>query len=680
MHTFPRYYLLALLMGGLAVSSCKQTGGGPVSGLIDTTAENTAIRPQDDYFNYANGTWVQHTVIPADESSWGSFTTLYEASLVNIKGILDSVSALNGLNANTTPQRVGDLYKSLMDSTTIESKGLTPLKGDFDRIHAIKDVPGLLDEVTREYTEGNGELFGFYVSPDDKNSMVYAAHFSQGGTGLPSKDYYFKQDTSIIKVRDAYKVYITKVFTLTGETPADAAKKAAGVLAAETELAKVSRYPVELRDPVANYHKLSVAGFNKLTPGINWTDMLAKLQVSTDTVIVGQPEFYTGMEAALHAVPLDQWKDYLIFHDVDNYSAVLDHEVVDANFAFSKLLSGATEQQLRWKRMSSMVDGNLGDDLGQLYVKKYFPPEAKAKILALVENLITTYGNRIQQLDWMSDSTKKKALIKLHAITKKVGYPDKWKDYASVRIDKSDAVGNIMSCASYEYHRHAKKVGQPVDRSEWFMTPPTVNAYYDPTQNNINFPAGILQPPFFYADGDDAINYGGIGMVIGHEMTHGFDDQGRQYDENGNLRSWWSPEDSARFVQKATLIVKQYDGYVAIDTFHVNGSLTLGENIADNGGLAIAYAAFKNTAEGKDTTSRIDGLSPDQRFFRAFAQGWKFKIRPEGLRTGIMVDPHSPVQFRVNGPLSNLDAFYQTYDVKPGDQMYRPDSLRAKIW
>jgi putative endopeptidase len=680
MHTYRRFCLLALTVGGLAICSCKQTGPGPVSGLIDSTAMDASVRPQDDYFTYANGTWVKKTVIPADESSWGSFTTLYEASLVNIKGLLDSVSSLNGLTANTTPQRVADLYKSIMDSATIESKGLTPLKADFDRIHAIKDVPGLLDEVTREYTEGNGELFGFYVSPDDKNSMVYAAHFSQGGMGLPSKDYYFKQDTSIKKVRDAYVAYITKTFILTGETPSEAAKKATGVMAAETELAKVSRYPVALRDPVANYHKLTISGFNKLTPGIQWGDLLNKLQIKTDTVIVGQPEFYTGMEKALNAVPLDQWKDYLIFHDVDNFSPVLEHDVVDATFSYSKLLSGANEQQLRWKRMTALVDGNLGDDLGQLYVKKFFPPEAKTRILQLVENLVTTYGERIQQLDWMSDSTKKKALVKLHAITKKVGYPDKWKDYATVRIDKSDAVGNIKSCAQYEYHRQVNKVGKPVDRSEWFMTPPTINAYYDPTQNNINFPAGILQPPFFFADGDDALNYGGIGMVIGHEMTHGFDDQGRQYDENGNLRSWWSPADSARFMQKANLIVKQYDGYIGIDTFHVNGGLTLGENIADNGGLALAYAAFKKTPQGMDTTVSIDGLSPDQRFFRGFAQAWKFKIRPEGLRTGIMVDPHSPVQFRINGPLSNLEAFYQTYDLKPGDQMYRPDSLRVKIW
>jgi putative endopeptidase len=680
MSAYSRFCLIALATGSMAWGSCKQASETPGVGLIDQSASDSSVRPQDDFFTYANGTWIKNTEIPASQSSWGAFVSLTEESLNNMHHILDSLSKESGLAKNTPAQRAADLYSSIMDSATIESKGLTPLKADFDRINAIKDVQGILDEVARQYTEGNGSLFSFAVGPDDKNSMEYVAQLGQGGMGLPSTDYYFKQDSSIKKIRDAYVAFITKAFVIQGATPTDAFKRASAVLAAETELAKVSKDPIGLRDPEANYHKMTVNELDKLTPGINWMDMLTKLQINADTVLVRQPAFFTGLDKALKSVSLAQWKDYLTFQEISNYSGVLNHDVQDAAFDYAKLLSGQKVQRERWKRACAMVDGNLGDDLGQMYVKQFFPPEAKERIKQLVDNLQATYAERIQQLDWMSDSTKKKALVKLHAMAKKVGYPDKWKDYASVSIDKGDAVGNIRSCSMYEYNRMAKKVGQPVDRSEWFMTPPTVNAYYDPTANNINFPAGILRPPFFYVDGDDALNYGAIGMVIGHEMTHGFDDQGRLYDENGNLRSWWSPEDSARFVQKANLIVKQYDGYVAVDTFHIHGSLTLGENIADLGGITLAYAAFKKTAEGKDTTTKIDGLTSDQRFFRGFAQGWKIKVRPERLRFQTMTNPHSAPHWRVNGPLSNLEAFYQTYDVKPGDQMYRPDSLRAKIW
>jgi putative endopeptidase len=677
---------IALVLSALFLNSCNPAGNRPqdtpVPGLIDQTASDSSIRPQDDFFSYANGTWIKNTEIPPSQFGWGAFMSLRDQSITDIHSILDSLSHVSVLPKNTPAQRVADLYASIMDSATIESKGLTPLKGDFERINNIKNVPGLLDEVASEFSKGesNQTFFDLQVSADDRNSLINAAHFYQGGLGLSSKDYYFNKDTSIQKIRDAYKAYMTAIFTLTGAAPEVAAQMAVGVFAAETELAKVSRNNVELRDPIANYHKMSVSEASKLTSDIDWSDFLGKLHIQTDTVILGEPEFFTGMARALKSVSLDQWKAYLIFHLVDHYNPVLDHHVVDAQFAFLKAFSGQKEIKPRWKRASTLVDTYLGDDLGQLYVKKYFPPQAKERIGQLVDNLQATFAARIQNLDWMSDSTKKKALVKINAVVKKVGYPDTWKDYAGVVIDKSDAVGNIRNCAQYEYMRNARKVGHPVDRNEWFMTPSTVNAYYDATANNINFPAGILHPLFFFPDGDDALNYGGIGMVIGHEMTHGFDDQGRLYDENGNLHGWWTPEDSTRFVQKANLIVHQYNGYIAVDTFHINGQLTLGENIADNGGLAIAYAAFKNTPEGKDTSLRIDGMSPDQRFFRAFAQSWKTKMRPEVERVFTISDPHSSKRFRVNGPLANLDAFYQAYDVKPGDMMYRPDSLRAKIW
>jgi putative endopeptidase len=672
---------LALIAGLTLVglSGCKSNTENPPPDPIDLSAQDSTVRAQDDFFTYANGSWIKKTVIPASQSSWGAFYTLVDQSLADTKNIMDSLSKQEGLQKGSIEQQVGDLYASIMDSAGIESKGLTPLKADLARIDQVKDVHGIIDEVVKEYRDGNGELFAFYANADDKNSAVDVAHFDQGGLGLPNRDYYFKQDSSIVNIKKAYQEYVTTVFTLTGEAGPAAAKDAAAVLEAETELAKVSKSPVDLRDPNANYHKLSLAELDKLTPGLSWKDLLTALGVHQDTVLVGQPEFYAGMYKALASLPVDDWKSYLKFHLVDNYAPVLGHEIVDASFAYGRLLSGQKEQRPRWKRAAQMVDGSLGDALGQLYVKRYFPPEAKERMRVLVDNLQATYADHIQQLDWMSDSTKKKALVKLHAIAKKIGYPDKWKDYSTVMISRDDAVGNKKNCDKYEYERNLKKIGKPVDRSEWYMTPPTVDAYYNPNANDINFPAGILQPPFFFKDGDDAVNYGAIGLVIGHEMTHGFDDQGRQYDADGNLKDWWSPEDAAHFKQRANLVVRQYDGYVAVDTFHINGDLTLGENIADIGGLSIAYGAFKKTAQGKDTV-RIDGLTPDQRFFRSFAQVWRAKTRPESMKTQVLNNPHSTPQWRVDGPVSNLNAFYDAYNVQPTDKMYKPDSLRAHIW
>ncbi|TDW96793.1 M13 family metallopeptidase [Dinghuibacter silviterrae] len=673
-------FALSLLAGGLLLTAgCRQKPDGTAKAYIDQTAVDSAVRPQDDFFTYANGGWIKHTEIPASQPAWGAIFSLSDQALGNMRTILDSLSKVSGLQKGTVAQQVADLYGSIMDSAVIEAKKLDPLKDELGMINAVKDVPGVWAEAGREYKEGNGTLFSFGVGADDKNSRMNVVHFSQGGLGLPNRDYYFNKDTSIQKVRDAYKTYIEKVFSLTGDDQATAAKKAGGVLDAEMALAKVSRTPVQLRDPNANYNRIAVSALPGMTGGLPWNDLLKELGAKTDTVLVGQPEFYKGLNEALKRLPLEEWKSYLTFHLIDNYEPVLGHEFQDAQFAYNHLLSGQSQQQERWKRASSLVDGLLGDALGQLYVQKYFPPEAKQRMLELVNNLQATYAEHIQSLDWMSDSTKKKALVKLNAITKKIGYPDKWKDYSSVTIDRGDAVGNVRQCGQYEYQRGLKKIGQPVDRSEWYMTPPTVDAYYNPTANDINFPAGILQPPFFYKDGDDALNYGAIGLVIGHEMTHGFDDQGRLYDADGNLKDWWSPEDAARFKQKANLVVQQYNGFIAVDTFHINGNLTLGENIADVGGLSLAYGAFKKTAQGKDTTL-IDGLTPDQRFFRSFAQVWKVKSRPEVLRTQVMTNPHSTPQFRVNGPVSNLNAYYTTYNVQPSDKMYRPDSLRAHIW
>ncbi|HMH31465.1 MAG TPA: M13 family metallopeptidase, partial [Puia sp.] len=427
------------------------------------------------------------------------------------------------------------------------------------------------------------------------------------------------------------------------------------------------------------YHKLPVSDLGRQAAGLAWKSLLSNLGVTTDSLIMGQPEYFAGAGKLLHALPVEHWKNYLRFHVVDGYAPYLSKDFVSASFAFNKLLSGRKEMRERWKRMNDLVDNNLGDALGQLYVQRYFPPEAKQRMSEMVSNLMQTYEERIRALDWMSDSTKQKALTKLHSIVRKIGYPDKWKDYSTVSIARDSLIANLVNCSRYAYHRNLNKIGKPVDKSEWYMTPPTLDAYYNPTTNDINFPAGILQPPIFSKDADDALNYGGIGMVIGHEMTHGFDDQGRQFDASGNLKDWWSKEDAAKFKQKADLVVDQYNHYIAVDTFHINGSLSLGENIADIGGVAIAYVAFKKTAEGKGT-EKIDGLTPDQRFFLSAATVWKMKYRDEVLRTQVMNNPHSTAMYRVNGPVSNMQAFYDAFGVRPGDKMYRSDSVRVKIW
>lgn len=532
---------------------------------------------------------------------------------------------------------------------------------------------------TKTWKRTPSYLFWFYAQPDQKNSDKMFAHFDQDGLGLPTKDYYVKQDSPMIKIRKAYLNYISDVLQLTGDDANTATKDAASIMNIESALAKASKNPVELRDPEANYHKLTLGELNKETPNINWNELMDFMGVKQDTVLVGQPVFFKELSNLLQSVPIADWKNYLRFHLINNYADYLSSEFVNARFAFNKLLTGQKELQPRWKRMVAFTDDQLGDALGELYVAEYFPPEAKKRILDLVNNIQRTFGERIQNLSWMSDTTKQKAIVKLNAMVKKIGYPDKWKDYSSVEISKDDLIQNYKHTGHFAYQYMINQIGKPVDRSEWFMTPPTINAYYNSGANDINFPAGILQPPFFYKDGDDAINYGAIGMVIGHEMTHGFDDQGRQFDADGNLKNWWLPVDSANFRKRANLVVNQYNHSLVVDTLHINGALTQGENIADIGGVAIAYDAFKKTSEGK-SDKKIDGLTPDQRFFMSYAKVWRSKMRPEIERTRVMTDPHSTPKYRVNNPLSDIPAFYKAFNVKQGDKMYLPDSLRAQVW
>ena len=672
-----KYSGLFLILLMTACHSADTNQSGVSTDPIDFTAMDSSIRPQDNFFLYANGNWLRNVQIPASQSGWGSFYILADSSLARMHSLLDSLSLLANTVKNSTAQQVADLYFSAMDSAGIGTRGWQPVKPELDSISAISDVNGILREIAKEYAINHGPFFNFYVSPDEKNSALYAAHFDQGGLGMPNRDYYFNQDSSIQKIRNAYKQLATRFFMLSGADSTQAVHQAGSVLALETAMAKASKTPVQLRDPVANYNKFPASKLNTIMPG--WTDLLQYMMIHTDTVIVGQPAYFKELGVLLNKTPLADIKNYLRFHVLYDDAPYLSNEFVDARFRYSKLLNGQKVMRERWKRMTSLVDEQMGDALGQLYVAKYFPPEAKERMIELVNNLESTYAERIQQLDWMSDSTKQKALVKLHAIVKKIGYPDKWKDYSSINIVRDDIIANLRQTSNFEYKRSLNKIGKPVDRTEWFMTPPTIDAYYDPTQNNINFPAGILQPPFFYLHGDDALNYGGIGFVIGHEITHGFDDQGRQFDANGNMKDWWTAGDAAKFKQRASFIIQQYNGYIAIDTFHINGELTEGENLADNGGLAISYAAFKKTPQGK-SNELINGLTPDQRFFLSAAMVWRIKSRDESLRTQVMTNPHSTPMYRVNGPVSNIPAFYEAFHVKPSDPMYRSDSIRVKVW
>ena len=670
-----------LAMSATAFAACKHKESSEEAKrtvFFDKSGMDTTLKPGDDFALYANGNWFRKTKIPASEDGWGSFYILSDDNIKQIHNILEDVSSKNN-DAGSLEQKVGDLYKSGMDTATLEKLGYDPIKPLLAKISALKDYKELVKYAADGFKTGDGLLFGFYVSPDDRISTKNVAHFDQTGLSLPDKDYYTKTDTATVKIRAAFVKYIAQLFSFTGVDAATAAKKADGILKLETEIAKSHLAPVELRDPVKNYHKLTIAELQKQIPDIDLKDAFERMELKTDTVLVGQPGYYMALDNLLKSEPIDVWKDKASFAVLDDASGSLSKKFRDANFDFyNRALYGQKEQKERWKTMAYTVDGSLGELLGQLYVAKYFPPDAKTRMLELVNNLQSVYKDRIEKLDWMSPETKKQALAKLAAFTKKIGYPDKWKSYDDVVIAKDSFYKNKESVSIHNYKRSIAKVNQPVDRSEWGMTPPTVNAYYNPTFNEVVFPAGILQFPFFDKDADDAINYGAIGAVIGHEMTHGFDDQGRQYDKDGNLKDWWTKEDADKFKKRVQVMIDQYNQYTLLG-LHVNGSLTQGENLADIGGLTIAYQAFKNTPEGKSDT-KIDGFTPDQRFFLSFAQVWRVKSSDETMRVRLNTDPHSPEVFRVDGTVSNIEAFYKAFNIKPGDKMYRAEKDRVKVW
>jgi putative endopeptidase len=645
---------------------------------IDSANFDFNVKPSDNFYQYANGNWLRNNPIPPSESRWGSFSEIQEFNYKALHDLLNEYS-MKANKAGSIEQKCADFFKSGMDSAMLEKRGYEDIKPDIARIYKITNTDDLINELCMQQVEGGNPVIGFYADQDAKNSTKIAAQLWQAGIGMPNRDYYFKDDERTQKIRDAYKTYFISLFKLIGEDQAEA--KYDAVFALEKKLAGASKKPVELRDPEANYNKYSIGDLSKETANLNWSMILAKFMVpKQDSIIVGQPKYYDELSKQIKETSISDWKTYLVWHTVKGSAPYLSNAFVQANFSYSgKALSGQKEMKPRWKRVLATVDGGLGEALGQLYVNKYFDANAKSRMLTLVKNLQVTFGERIKALDWMSQPTKDKALKKLSGFMLKIGYPDKWRDYSSVAIVPDSYSKNLRAIGKFEYKRMIAKIGKPIDKTEWGMSPPTVNAYYNPGFNEIVFPAGILHFPFFDFGADDAVNYGGIGAVIGHEMTHGFDDQGSQYDAEGNLKSWWTDEDRQKFEAKTGVVVNQFNNYTVLDTVHVNGSLTLGENIADLGGLSISYNAFLKTDQAKKG-QKIAGFTPEQRFFLSWAQIWRANITDEAAMLRINTDPHSPGKYRCNGPLSNFPEFYKAFNVKENDPMWRPENERAKIW
>jgi putative endopeptidase len=667
----------ALVAAGPAAADRAKPAHG-----IDPTAMDLSVKPCDDFYQYANGTWLKNNPIPPEESIWGGFNEVRDLTRETLKGILEETSAKTTWAPGSIRQKVGDFYATGMDEAAIEKAGTRPVQPALKLVDGITQAKGLPALLAVLHNMGLGGGFGFHVAQDAKNSTQYLGALNQGGLGLPDRDYYTKTDAKSVALREGYVKHLTRMFELVGDAPAVAGRNAATVLALETRLAKACLTRVEQRDPQKTYHKMSLAELATEAPGFDWGGYFKARGVkSLAEVNVRQPGFFKEFAVLSRAVPVADWKTYCRWHVLRSTANTLPKAFADENFNFyEKTLNGIPQQSARWKRIQAATDGSLGEALGQLYVEKAFPPEAKAKVLDLVENLRSALKERIEKLDWMTEPTRKAALTKLGAFGVKIGYTDKWKDYSTLKIDRQSYAGNVLRARTFEVKRNLAKLGKPLDRTEWGMSPQTVNAYYSPTMNEIVFPAAILQAPFFDPKADDACNYGGIGMVIGHEMTHGFDDSGSQYDAQGNLKNWWQDSDRAAYKSRTDLVVKQFDAYKALPDQSVNGKLTLGENIADLGGLKIAFAAWKKSLAGKPAPAAIDGFTGEQRFFLNLACVWRNNIREEALRVRLNTDPHSPGKYRVLGPLSNLPEFYEAFGCPEGSAMVRPLAERPTIW
>jgi putative endopeptidase len=687
MRMIPRILIICLFAGlALAQTPSGKTAGSKSPSDIpqyvpsfDAKALDKTADPCADFYQYSCGGWMKDNPIPADQPIWGRFNELAERNRAILRGILEDAAKATKRDANE--QKIGDFYASCMDEDAINRKGIAVLKPEFDRIDAVKDKAELPAIIGHLHGQGVNALFAFGSGADFKNAKEVIGQADQGGLSLPDRDYYLKDDAKSVELRKAYLQHVTNIFKLLGDAPEKAAAEANTVMNIETALAKGSMDRVERRDPEKVYHKLSSQEWQALTPSFSVTRYITDLGTPKFTALnVANPEFFKALNAELGAASLDDLKTYMRWHVVHAWAAMLPVPFVNENFDFfGKTLFGAKELRPRWKRCTGAADAQLGEALGKIFVEKHFPAEAKARTLKMVQQLEESLRKDIQALDWMSETTKKQALVKLDAIQNKIGYPDKWRDYSSLKIVRGDALGNIERANEFETRYQLNKISKPLDKREWQMTPPTVNAYYDPSENDINFPAGILQPPFYDFKADEAVNFGGIGAVIGHELTHGFDDQGALFDADGNLKNWWTPEDQKAFNERTECIVKEYDSFVAIDDVHVRGKLTLGENTADNGGLRIAHMALLSSimANGK-TPEKIDGYTPEQRLFLGWGQIWCQNQSEQIARLMAQTNEHAPGKYRVNGVVQNMPEFQKAWGCKPGQPMVRQNACH--VW
>lgn len=648
---------------------------------IDQSNMDLMTKPGDDFMKYAGGVWLQKNPVPPKETRWGSFNILRDFNVKAVREILNQAAQDKSAPAGSVKRRVGDFYTAAMDSLAIEKAGFTPVEADYKRAGTVSTPAEVLNEIIYDRVNGVASpLFGFFIAQDRKQPKIMAIQISQGGTSMPDRDYYLKSDVRTKKIQDAFTTYTTTLFRLAGESDAVSAQKAAAVFKMEKILAKAQMSRVEMRDPYKTYNKFSIEDFSKKTPAFNWNTTFTKLKASgEDSVLVNSPKFFAVADSLLQNAAAADWQAYLQWNILRAAAPYLSKPFVDANFTFTQTMTGQRVQTPRWQRMSQLTDGTIGELLGQLYVAEHFKPAAKVRMDEMIKNLIKAYEIRIKKLDWMSEATKKQALEKLYTFTPKIGYPEKWKTYDGLDITAASFFQNMRNASRWSYGDMVSQLGKPVDKKRFGMTPPTVNAYYNAVNNEIVFPAGILQYPFFHPDADDAFNYGAIGAVIGHEISHGFDDSGSQYDKDGRLNNWWTDEDRARFNERAKKLQEQFDAYTVLDTIHVNGKLTLGENIGDLGGLNAAYEAFKMTKQGKSNT-KIDGFTPDQRFFLAWAQVWRANTLPDTKAQLIVTDSHSPAEYRTIGAPVNMDAWYKAFNIKPGDKLYKKPEDRILIW
>jgi len=675
-------YLIAAALVAV-IAACNGQSKSPAT-EPDALAANidSTVRPQDDFFMFANGKWFKQHPIPASEKQNGLWEMIQDTINDQILNLCQASAKITKRPYGSPRQKIGDFYYSAMDSATLNRKGISDLKPDLDSIDSIKDWQGLAREAAYIYTVSGAPFFYFDVQQDDKISSKMSVYINQGGLSLPNRSYYFDMDARAVMVRQKFVEYAGNMFKVMGYDDEHARQAATNLMKLETEIARTSRKREDTRDPLKNYTKVTYANLCSLAPNFDWQLFFKGVGLSNiDSVVVAQPEFLTALSGYLTSYTLLDWKNYLKLHYIRGLVSYMDDKTYMEAFDFyGKVLSGVTEPKPRWKRAVEETDNSLGELIGQVYVTDYLPKGTKEKLQQIGNDIKEVYAERIQKLDWMSPATKKKALNKLNLMIMKVGYPDKWKDLTSLKVGRGSYVENVMSANRWAFNYAMAKYGKPVDRTEWDMEPQTYNAYYNPANNEIVVPGcNIIIPGYEHKFADDALLYSVIGATFGHEMTHGFDDQGSQYDENGNLNNWWTPSDSAKFHDKTKMIIDQFNEYVAVDSLHINGTMTQGENIADLGGTMFAYEAFKKTAQFK-TNQIIAGLNPNQRFFLGYAYAWMINMRPEALANQVRSNEHSPAKFRVIGPVTDMPEFFTTFNVKPGDKMWRPENLRVTIW